>query len=114
MRKLSLSAVVAAASLFALTAGAQMKQPQPAPTAAPSIQPLTAPAPAATLESARRVNREEAMKMVREKKAIYVDVRNKESYEAGHLPGAYHIPENELVGRLKELPPGKFIITYCA
>jgi 3-mercaptopyruvate sulfurtransferase SseA len=112
MRKLS---AVVAASLFALAAGAQMKQPQPVPaTTAPSVQPLQAPAPAASLESARRINRDEAMKLVREKKAVWVDVRNKESYELGHLPGAYHIPENELVGRLKELPAGKMIITYCA
>jgi rhodanese-related sulfurtransferase len=54
------------------------------------------------------------MKMVKQKKAVYVDVRSKESYDQGHLPGAISIPLSELESRFKDLPRGKFLITYCA
>jgi len=66
------------------------------------------------LEEARRISRDEAVKLVKEKKAIFVDVRPKESYEAGHIKGAISIPESELIKRLKEIPPKRMIITYCA
>jgi len=54
------------------------------------------------------------MKMVKQKKAVYVDVRSKESFDEGHLPGAISIPLSELPARFKDLPSGKFLITYCA
>ena len=66
------------------------------------------------LEEARRISRDEAVKLVKEKKAIFVDVRAKESYDAGHIKGAINIPESELSKRLKEIPPKRMIITYCA
>lgn len=66
------------------------------------------------LEKARRIKRAEAVKLVNEKKAIFVDVRSKESYEAGHIKGAISIPESELIPRLKQIPAKRMIITYCA
>lgn len=66
------------------------------------------------LEQARRISREDAMKLVKEKKGIYVDVRAKESYEAGHIKGAINIPESEVVKRVGEIPAKRMIITYCA
>lgn len=44
---------------------------------------------------------------------VVLDVRTREGYAAGHLPGAVHIPFEELPGRLQELPQDKEIITYC-
>jgi len=70
--------------------------------------------PEAPLESARRITREEAIKLVKEKKAVYVDVRSKEQYDQAHITGAISIPLGDVITRVKELPPGKFIITYCA
>ena len=67
-----------------------------------------------SLDKARRIPREDAVKLVNEKKAIFVDVRSKESYEAGHIKGAISIPESELISRLKEIPTKRMIITYCA
>lgn len=67
-----------------------------------------------SLDKARRIPREEAVKLVNEKKAVFVDVRSKESYEAGHIKGALSIPESELIARLKEIPAKRMIITYCA
>ena len=44
---------------------------------------------------------------------VVLDVRSREGYREGHLPGAIHIPFEELPARLKELPKNKDIISYC-
>lgn len=36
--------------------------------------------------------------------AVILDVREKDEWEAGHAPGAVHIPLSELPSRLDELP----------
>ena len=112
----NLAAVAIASMLLASVASAQMKVPQaPSNPASPVvIQPAQAQSAEPTLESARRIPRAEAIKMVKESKAVFVDVRSKDSYDAGHIKGAINIPLSELMGRLRELPPRKFIITYCA
>ena len=56
----------------------------------------------------------EAMKLVKAKKAVYIDVRSKETYDESHIPGAINIPLSQLLTRLRDLPPKKFLITYCA
>jgi hypothetical protein len=98
-------------------ADAQMKSAVP-PGTKPSTPRVTAavatPVPEAPLESARRIPREEAIKLVKEKKAVYVDVRSKDQYDQAHIVGAISIPLGEIITRARELPPGKFIITYCA
>ena len=44
---------------------------------------------------------------------VLLDVRSREGYREGHLPGAINIPFEELPARLKELPKNKDIISYC-
>ncbi len=46
---------------------------------------------------------------------IVLDVREKDAFQAGHLPGALHLPRGQLELRVdKELPdPGIRILTYC-
>jgi rhodanese-like protein len=66
------------------------------------------------IESAKRIQRDEAIKKVKSGKAIWVDVRPRDQFDLGHIKGAYSIPLTEIVTRLKELPPNKEIITYCA
>ncbi len=36
--------------------------------------------------------------------AVLLDVREQDEWDAGHAPGAVHIPLGELTGRLGELP----------
>jgi len=111
---------VAIASVFAAgLASAQMKvqQPQtPTPTVVPGSPATMAPAQVAQppLESARRINRDEAIKLVKAKKAVFIDVRSKDSWNTEHIAGAISIPLSELNTRLRELPPNKLLITYCA
>ena len=47
---------------------------------------------------------------------VLLDVRSRAAWDAGHVPGALHIPSGELADRLAELPPanaGPRIVTYC-
>lgn len=111
----SLAAVVVVSMFATGLASAQMKVTQQPRGNSQQSQTLT-PTPVATapLESARRIKREDAMKLVKAGKAVYVDVRSRDSYNAGHIKGALSIPESEILSRLKEIPPGRMIITYCA
>ncbi len=42
-----------------------------------------------------------------------VDVRNRSEWDAGHLPGALHIPVGYLTERLAEIPRGKPLVMQC-
>ena len=44
---------------------------------------------------------------------VIVDVRRKEDFDEGHIPGAVSIPWEEIEARYTELPRDKEIITYC-
>jgi rhodanese-related sulfurtransferase len=43
---------------------------------------------------------------------IVVDVRGDEEYAAGHIPGALHIPGDQLPQRLAELPADRPVVPY--
>ncbi|HUP47700.1 MAG TPA: rhodanese-like domain-containing protein [Thermoanaerobaculia bacterium] len=111
MQRTAILVTAAAVLMTATFATAQRLPPKPSGPAAMDRQaPSTEPAVAA----ARRITREDAIKLVREEKAVYVDVRSKDSYDKGHIKGALSIPNSQLLSRLKELPQGKTVITYCA
>jgi 3-mercaptopyruvate sulfurtransferase SseA len=93
----------------AIPPGATPSQPQPQIRQATPI-----PVESGSLESARRITREEAIKLVKEKKAVFVDVRGKDQYDMGHIKGAINIPLGDILTRIHEVPPKTFIITYCA
>jgi rhodanese-related sulfurtransferase len=47
---------------------------------------------------------------------VLVDVRSREAWDAGHVPGALHLPGGELADRLAELPPPEdhpHLVVYC-
>jgi 3-mercaptopyruvate sulfurtransferase SseA len=117
MRRFTAAAAIAA--LFAIGASAQMKVPPPqvkgtVGTNNNNVQITPVPTGDASLESARRITREEAMKLVKAKKAVYVDVRSRDQFDQGHIKGAISIPESEIVTGVRRITPGKMIITYCA
>jgi rhodanese-related sulfurtransferase len=47
---------------------------------------------------------------------VILDVRTHAEFERGHIPGAVHIPHDELDGRLGEVPASSSdtIVVYCA
>ena len=114
----------AAVALTAATASAQYKTPQPVPPSTPgavqvapnnNIQVLTSQTPAEDdLSTAKRISRDEAIKMVKEGKAVWIDVRPEAQFDEGHIPGALNFPLSELPQKLTQLPPRKYLITYCA
>jgi rhodanese-related sulfurtransferase len=78
---------------------------------------LAAPA-GAWAQAARPGNRlpmEEFKRLHQENAVVVVDVRDAESYAAGHIPGALSVPLDSVAKhapKLKELK--KPIVTYCA
>ncbi len=44
---------------------------------------------------------------------VLLDVRPEPEYAGGHLPGALHIPLEELADRLAELPRDREVVAYC-
>jgi rhodanese-related sulfurtransferase len=42
-----------------------------------------------------------------------IDVRPRDEFAAGHIPGALSVPVTELAGRLRDLPKRKEIVAYC-
>ncbi len=45
--------------------------------------------------------------------AVILDVRSRQGYQEGRIPGAIHIPFEELPTRMRELPKNKAIVAYC-
>lgn len=59
------------------------------------------------------VTTETLLRRISDGEAVVLDVRPEPEYAGGHLPGALHIPVEELADRLAELPPGREVIAYC-
>jgi hypothetical protein len=115
--------LLAAMTVVALAgaASAQYKTPPAGTPAVPvsanpnvQITPGAPPSAEQPQDNARRIPRDEAIKMVDSHKAIYVDVRPKDQYDIEHIKGAISIPLAEVTARANELPKNKFIVTYCA
>ncbi len=65
---------------------------------------LESPEPMPAAELNRRPERGEV---------VLLDVRPREEYEAGHLPGALSMPVPELEAHLGRLPKRKTLVAYC-
>jgi rhodanese-related sulfurtransferase/DNA-binding transcriptional ArsR family regulator len=57
--------------------------------------------------------RDELLKRVKDGTAVVIDVRPAEEYAAGHIPGAFSVPLDELEARLCELPADAEVVAYC-
>lgn len=103
--------VTLALSLVTLVASAQMKVK---PQQKSGASPLAIPGAQRAAENFPRISREDALKLYKAGKAVFVDVRSNEQYTYGHIKGAMSIPGSQLVSRFKEIPRHKTIIAYCA
>lgn len=65
-------------------------------------------------DGVRRITTSELETLLREGKAFVVDVRNQDSYDLGHIPGARLMPSGEILDHIDELPRDKTIVTYCS
>ena len=59
------------------------------------------------------VDRENLIERVKNGEVTILDVRPKEEYDAGHLPGAISVPLDDLERRLDELPADRDVVAYC-
>jgi rhodanese-related sulfurtransferase len=60
-----------------------------------------------------QVNLDDLLRRAADDEVVVLDVRPTAEYAAGHLPGAVHIPLEELADRIDELPGDREIIAYC-
>lgn len=59
------------------------------------------------------VSRQDLIARMQDGLVTILDVRPRDEFEAGHLPGALNIPLSELADRLTELPDAREIVAYC-
>lgn len=59
------------------------------------------------------VGTDELLRRLEAGEVVLVDVRPEVEFAAGHLPGAVHIPLDQLAARIHELPPDRDVVAYC-
>lgn len=64
-------------------------------------------------EDTDAVDTDELLRRLEGGDTVILDVRPAPEYAGGHLPGATHIPLEELTQRLTELPRDREIVAYC-
>jgi hypothetical protein len=117
--------IVAAAIVVALVL-AVLRWRDPEPTAAaplataPVPQPMQpqGPPPAPmfppmAMASAPRISVPEAKALADRGEAVFIDVRDVRSFEAGHIPGALQIPLDYVQGEIPWFPEDRLLIPYC-
>lgn len=61
-----------------------------------------------------RINVDEAKSMLDRGNAVVIDVRQPDEWAAGHIKGALHIPVDDVLARVDELPKSKALLFICA
>ena len=76
---------------------------------------LVSPCLAADLPSSGKLSPEQATELYTAQKdgLVILDVRTDAEFNAGHAPGALHIPVDELASRVQEVPEGKPVLIIC-
>lgn len=102
--------VLTLACLVTSALHAQMKV-QPPPKRPPvTVQGARTASPTAF----PRISQADALKLYKEGKAVFIDVRSNGQFSLGHIKDALSIPGSQLVKRFNEVPVKKTVITYCA
>jgi 3-mercaptopyruvate sulfurtransferase SseA len=81
-----------------------------------AANPASGAAPSASIpaDGVRRITVAELRDLLNRNEAMVVDVRNEQSYKAGHIRGAKLIPVEQTLNHVSELPKDKLIVTYCS
>lgn len=64
-------------------------------------------------EDTTAIDTDELLRRIDDGNAVILDVRPEPEFAAGHLPGAVHVPLDELTRRLPELPVDRQVVAYC-
>ena len=68
-------------------------------------------------DNVKNISAEEAHQLIENNKdVIIIDVRSRQEYKSGHIPGSKSIPVNEVASRVNELEKYKdnSVIVHCA
>lgn len=65
------------------------------------------------LDRLEPISREDLVARLREDNITVLDVRPKEEFDLGRIPGAVNVPLDEIEKRLSELPLETEIVAYC-
>ncbi|WP_313608719.1 metalloregulator ArsR/SmtB family transcription factor [Rhizobium sp.] len=65
------------------------------------------------LDRLEPISREDLVARLREDNVTVLDVRPKEEFDLGRIPGALNVPSDEIEKRLSELPLDTEIVAYC-
>lgn len=85
----------------------------PAPAAQEMMPPDPPPVSQAELAAAPRITAAEAKALAEAGRAVFIDVRDIESYRAGHVPGALQIPLQYVPGEIPWFPKDRKLVPYC-
>ncbi len=77
------------------------------------LQLLTGALAAQRTKRGGTIDRQSLAALIKKDAVVLLDVRPKEEYDAGHLPGAISFPLSELMRRIHELPSKKTVVLYC-
>ncbi|MDP6102783.1 MAG: rhodanese-like domain-containing protein [Dehalococcoidia bacterium] len=61
-----------------------------------------------------RISLDEAKAMIDSGNAVVIDVRQSDEWASGHVTGAIHIPVDDVLARIEELPAEKDLLFICA
>ncbi|CAH1191605.1 Thiosulfate sulfurtransferase GlpE [Paenibacillus sp. JJ-223] len=65
------------------------------------------------LDGVQTLTMDEVMEKVNRESIVLVDLRPKEEFEMGHIPGAISMPMDQLDSMMRELPKDAEVIAYC-
>ena len=79
-----------------------------------ALEPLTVPETAGKiLPTLRQISSFDALALWKNGQGVWIDVRTREEYRQGHVPGAVSIPLEELEERRKEIPQTTTVLLVC-
>lgn len=61
-----------------------------------------------------RIDSDETLNMLGQEDVLVVDVRRDDEWVSGHVTGALHIPIDDLLERMDEVPQDKKLLFICA
>lgn len=61
----------------------------------------------------REVDADQAKAMIDAGDTVFLDVRDRDTYEAGHIPGAISVGDDEIQRFFEDFPKAHKIVCYC-
>lgn len=116
-RSWTIPIVVGVVVVVVLAAALVSLQNRQSPSSAAASDPLATAQPLSAIQAipypgVPRIGLDETQQKLELDQAILVDVRSRASYEKSHAAGAISVPEEEIDGRLDDLPRDKDLVLY--